>query len=173
MATGDISLKFGATGDLTISPENVASDTNLLSGVESNALDIASLIGSGPVGDVLLGGKWTAGTSPTADRQVQVFAVGSIDGTIWPDVFDGTASAETITTANIKNAICKRVATMVTDGTSNRTYHYGPVSLAALFGGVLPPKIVLCVVHNTGVNSNSTGSNHKHTYQVVYEQVAS
>ncbi len=62
--------------------------------------------------DYLISGKIRTGTSPTAGRSIEVWAVGSWDGTLWPDVFDGTESAETITSAEIKNSICRLVASM-------------------------------------------------------------
>jgi len=122
--------------------------------------------------DYLVSGKITAGTSPTASRSIEVWAVGSWDGTNWPDVFDGTESAETIASADIKAAICRLVTAMATANTSDRTYHFGPVSIASAFGGVVPPKFVLFVVHNTGVNLNSTAGNHQIRIQPVYETVS-
>ena len=100
-----------------------------------------------------------------------MWAVGSWDGTNWPDVFDGTDSAETITSANHKAAICRFIAEMATDATSDRTYHFGPVSLASAFGGVMPVKVVFFVTHNTAVNLNSTAGNHQIRVQPYYETV--
>jgi hypothetical protein len=100
-----------------------------------------------------------------------VWAVGSWDDTNWPDVFDGTESAETITSADIKASVCRFVAAMATANTSDRTYHFGPVSLAAAFGGTLPPKFVLFVTHSTGVNLNSTAGNHQIRIQPVFQTV--
>jgi hypothetical protein len=45
------------------------------------------------------------------------------------------------------------------------------VSLAAAFGGTLPPKIVLFVTHSTGVNLNSTAENQKIRLQPVFQTV--
>jgi hypothetical protein len=53
------------------------------------------------------------------------------DGANWPDVFDGTSSAETITSSDIKNAICKPIAILSTNNTSDRTYWFTGVSLKA------------------------------------------
>lgn len=163
----DVKLKYGTASDGTITLASLASDTNLLAGVESAEIDNTSTLAL----DYLVAGKITTGTSPTASRQIEVWVVGSWDGTNWPDVFDGTASSETITSADIKAAVCRLIAVMATDSTSNRTYHFPPTSVAAAFGGVVPPKFVVFVVHNTGVALNSTASNHQIRLQPVFQQV--
>jgi hypothetical protein len=163
----DVKANYPAASDITITLASLATDTNLLTGRESTALDNSSNLYL----DYLVSGKITTGTSPTTARSIQVWAVGSWDGTTWPDVFDGTDSAETITSANHKAAICRFIAEMATDATSDRTYHFGPVSLASAFGGVLPVKLVFFVTHNTAVNLNSTAGNHQIRVQPYYETV--
>jgi hypothetical protein len=163
----DIKIAYGTASDLTITLASLASDTNLLAGRESAVIDNTSTLAL----DYLVSGKVTAGTSPTASRSIEVWAVGSWDGTNWPDVFDNTESAETITSADIKASVCRLVAAMATANTSDRVYHFGPVSIAAAFGGVVPPKIVLFVTHSTGVALNSTAGNHQIRLQPVYETV--
>lgn len=163
----DIKLAYGTASDATITLASLASDTNLLAGQESAAVDNTATLAT----DYLVSGKVTTGTSPTASRSIEVWAVGSWDGTNWPDVFDGTASSETITSADIKASVCRLLAAMATANTSDRTYHFGPVSVAAAFGGVVPPKFVIFAVHNTGVALNSTGSNHQIRLQPVYQTV--
>jgi hypothetical protein len=93
------------------------------------------------------------------------------DSSGWPDVFDGTSSAETITSSDIKNSICKPVAIMSTNNTSDRTYPFTGVSLRSAFMGALPSKVVLFIVHNTGVNLNSTAGNHELRLQGTYPQI--
>ena len=163
----DLKLSYPAASDLTITLASLASDTNLLTGRESATIDNTANLYL----DILVSGKITAGTSPTASRSIEVWAVGSWDGTNWPDVFDGTESAETITSADIKANVCRYVAQMATANTTDRTYHFGPVSLASAFGGTLPPKIVLFVTHSTGVNLNSTTGNHQIRLQPVFQTI--
>lgn len=163
----DLKLAYGTASDVTITLASMATDTNLLTGRESAVIDNSANLFL----DYLVSGKITAGTSPTAARSIEVWAVGSWDGTNWPDVFDGTESAETITSADIKASVCRFVAAMATANTTDRTYHFGPVSLAAAFGGVLPPKVVLFVTHSTGVNLNSTAGNHQIRLQPVFQTV--
>jgi hypothetical protein len=63
------------------------------------------------------------------------------------------------------------VAIMPTNNTSDRTYHFTGISLAQAFGGTLPSKVVLFIVHNTGVALNATAGNHEFSYVGVYPQV--
>lgn len=163
----DVKLNYPAASDVTITLASLASDTNLLAGRESTGIDNTSNLYL----DYLLSGKIRTGTSPTTAKSIQVWLIGSWDGTNWPDVFDGTESAETITSANHKNAICRFVADMATDATSDRDYYFGPVSVASVFGGILPPKFVVFVVHNTAVALNATAGNHQIRLQPVYETV--
>lgn len=158
--------KYGSKTTLTAAVASLASDTNLLAGIESSIIDNST----DGFDDILVSGKITTGTSPTASRQIEVWAV-AWDGANWPDVFDGTTSAETITSSDIKNAICKPVAILATNNTSDRTYHFSGVSLREAFRGDLPSKVVLFVVHNTGVNLNATAGNHEFSYIGIYPQV--
>jgi hypothetical protein len=163
----DLKLAYPAASDLTITLASLASDTSLLTGRESATIDNSANLYL----DYLISGKITTGTSPTASRSIEVWAVGSWDGTNWPDVMDGSESSETITSADIKASICRYIAAMATSATSNVTYHFGPVSLAAAFGGVLPPKIVLFCTHSTAVALNATSGNHQIRLQPVYQTI--
>jgi hypothetical protein len=162
----NILKKYGSKTTLTAAVASLASDTNLLAGIESSVIDNST----DGFDDIIVSGKVTTGTSPTASRQIEVWAV-AWDGANWPDVFDGTTSGETITSSDIKNSICKAVAIMSTNATSDRTYHFTGASLRAAFGGELPSKVVFFVVHNTGVALNATAGNHEFSYQGIYPQV--
>jgi hypothetical protein len=166
VATGKIN--YATASDLSMTLASLASDTNLLAGQESSAVD-NTVDGRR---DYWVSGKVSTGTSPTTARSIQVWAVGSWDGTNWPDVFDGTNSAETITSANHKNAICRFVAEMATDSTSDRTYHFGPVLMSSVFGGDIPPKFVLFITQNSGVALNATAANHQIRVQPVFDTVS-
>jgi hypothetical protein len=161
----DILTKYSAQETITAAVASLASDTNLLAGLESSIIDNSST----GYDDRLLSGKITTGTSPTASRQIEVWAIGW-DGSGWPDVFDGVTSSETITSSDIKNAICKPVAIMSTNSTSDRTYWFTGVSLRQAFGGTMPEKCVLFIVHNTGAALNATAGNHAFYATGVYPQ---
>ena len=161
----NILWRYGTSTVITNAVASLASDTNLLAGYESAVID-----NTDGFEDIILSGKRTTGTSPTASRQIEVWAV-AWDSNAWPDVFDGTTGAETITSADIKNAICRAVAILPTNNTSDRTYSYTGISAKQVFGGVLPSKFVLFTTHNTGVALNATAGNHEDRYQGIYPQV--
>ena len=173
MATVQVNYPAGTTA-ITISPENVASSSTFVAGVESDSISNVSNLDL----DHLVNLKWTAGTSPTANTQVQVWIVAAIEDdlastVVWPDVFDGTASAETVTSAGILQSCGRLLGVINVDATtSDRTYFLAPSSVAALFGGFLPTRYVLFVTHNTGVNSNSTAGNFEAYYQRIRATVA-
>lgn len=166
MMPNDIKKKYGPKTTITMAVAGLASDTNLLTGIESSIID-NTVDG---YDDILVSGKSTTGTGPTASRQIEVWAIGW-DGANWPDVFDGVTSAETITSSDIKNAICRPVAILATNNTSDRTYRFTGVSLREVFRGELPSKIVLFQTHNTVAALNATAGNHEHSYMGVYNQV--
>ena len=157
----NVNIAYGASATITVSPENVATSSTFVAGVESGSIDNTS----NKYVDVLVGGTWTSGTTPTANTQVLIYVVSALDDTpTWPDVFDGTASAETLTSAGVGRGFLKLGAVLDVDtNTSNRAY-YTTFSVAQLFGGIMPLKWVLFITHNTGANSNSTAGNHVWKY---------
>jgi len=164
----DAKLFYASAYDMTVTLASLASDTNLLAGREGDA--ISNL--TDRVLDYLVSGRIMTGTSPTDARSIQVWAVGSWDGTLWPDTFTGLDANRSPTSANHRNSITRFVASMATNNTSNVSYAFGPVSIASVFGGVVPPKWTLWVVHDTAVALNATGSNHKIRIQPIYETIA-
>lgn len=162
----DILLKYATSATLTAAVASLASDANLLAGIETSVIDNRT----NGYDDYMLSGKVTTGSTPTSGRQIEVWAV-AWDGNAWPDVFDGTSSSETITSGDIKNVICRPVAIISTNNSSDRTYHFSGVSLRQVFGGCLPSQCVLFITHNTGVALNATAGNHELRIQGVYPQV--
>lgn len=162
-------IKYGTAVDATITLASLASDTNLLVGRESNVIDNTT---EGYL-DFLISGYITTGTSPVANRVIEVWAVAARDDTTFPTVFDGTDSAETIASSNIKNGICKFIASLLITSASDTTYHFSGVSVASAFGGLLPAKFVLFVTQSSNVNLSSTANQHKIQLLPVYRQIES
>lgn len=161
----DIKTAYAASSALTITLASMATDSNLLTGRESTA--VAN--GSNLYLDYLLSGKITTGTSPTANKSIEVWLYGEVEDTpTYPDVFDGTDSAETVTSADVKRAALRLAASINTASTSNVTYWFGPVSVASLYGGRVPRNWGVFVTHNTGVNLHATGGNHAIWQKGVY-----
>jgi len=166
----DAKIAYAASAAYTITLASLATSSTLLAGRESNALSNAS----NKYLDELVAGVITVGTSPTASTGIEVSAVGALNDTpTYPDVFDGTDSAETVTSAGIKQAICLPLAIILVDATtSDRGYPFAPCGLRRCFGDGLPPAHVIFVAHSSGVNLNSTGGNHAIYHTPVYGTVA-
>jgi hypothetical protein len=142
---------FGST-DL----DSLASSSTWVAGWESAVIDNTTNM----YVDALLSGRFKANnTAPTAG-QICVY-VGAVlnDTPTYPDMFDGTSSAETVTSADIRNSILRLAAVITTDATSNRIYEFAPTSVAALFGGVMPLKWWVFVSHSMVQALNATASN--------------
>jgi hypothetical protein len=169
----DIKIKYPATSSvaLTIGLASLADDnTNKIAGRESTAVDNTTNLDL----DHLLSGLITVGTSPTADRQIEIWAYAarsiSAGTPTYPDVLDGTDSAETMTSRNVLLSALRLVASITVDSTSNRGYDFAPVSIAQLFGGALPPFWGLFVVNCTGVALHATAGNHVIHYERIQGQ---
>ncbi len=165
----DLKINYAASSAVTITLASLATSSTLLAGRESTAVDNST----NKYDDYLLAGRITTGTSPTGNPgTIEVHVVGMIDDAVWPDVFDGTDSAETITNDFVKHGCCRLAAAMLTNTTSNVSYDFGPVSVASLFGGVCPRKFVVFATHSSGVNLNGTGSNHYLNITPIYYTAA-
>lgn len=157
---------YASSSAITITLASLGHSTTRVDGRESTAVDNTSNLFL----DCLVSGKVTTGTSPTAGRSIEVWVYASEDGTTYPDVLDGTDSAESLTSENVRNTALKLATSVVIDSTSDRTYPIAPFSVAALFGGILPRKWGLFVAHDTAVALNATGSNHAFSYTGVHTQ---
>jgi hypothetical protein len=127
--------------------------------------------------DHLLSGKITTGTSPTASRQILVYLYAnntSSGGTpAYPAVGTGISGADAGAVFNSSNVLASAVqlvAVLTTDNTSDRSYTFGPISVASRFGGQLPKFWGVYVAHDSGVALNATGGNHKLSYERVQNQ---
>lgn len=163
----DVKMVYAASSALTISLGGLATDSNLLTGRESTQVDNSSNLYL----DYLLAGMIKVGTSPTTAKEIRVYVVGLMEDSTYPDVFDGTDSAETISGVGTRDSACKLAAVIPTINTSDLTYYFGPISVASLFGGVCPKKFVVFVTHNTAVNLHATGGNHAIYVTPVYNTV--
>lgn len=170
MASGDIKLVYGSQVQPTFGVASLASSASLLAGYETAIVDNSTNLNL----DFLVSGKITVGTTPTVDTTIEIWTFAQIEDTpAYPDVFDGTASAETITSDGIKNSILKLVAIIDVDSTtSDRTYHFGPHPISAIYGGTVPKWFGFFVTHNTGVALNATAGNHELNLLPVYSNVA-
>lgn len=146
---------------------SLATSSTLVAGQESDAIDNSTT----KYTDIEILQKVTTGTSPTVSKTIELWIIPEVNGQ-YPDVFDGSDSAETVTTRDILRACGRLAASVLTTATSNVTYWLECPSVAELFGGHVPDKFVLFIVHDTAVNLNSTGGNHAAYVRGFYETVA-
>ncbi len=123
--------------------------------------------------DHLVSGKIKLGTSPTVSKTVQVYAYAAqsiASGTpTYPDGITGSDEAKTMTSANVAYGCLRFLWAGTTDATTGLVLEMPPTSIAQVFGSV-PPYWGLFVVHDSGVNLDSTGGNHSMQYQRVQAQ---
>lgn len=164
-----LKLLYTTPATITITLASTATSATRVAGAESTAVDN----GTNLFVDALVSGKITTGTTPTVSKQIDIWIYAAHDETpTYPDVFDGTDSAETIGSENLRNAMLKLATTIVVDNTSDRTYWVAPFSVAALYGGILPRRWGLFIAHDTAANLNATGSNHEFKYTGCQYQTA-
>ena len=144
MAT--VAQSYRASSDLTLGLGSLASSATFVAGRESSLYDNSSNLDT----DARLAGKITVGTTPTANTQIQVWVAAEQKDAVWPDVLDGTDSAETWTNAEMRDAGARLAAVInVVATTTDAIYPFEAGSIAALFGGFMPKKFVVFVTHNT------------------------
>ena len=156
---------YGTKVTMTMTLASLASDTNLVAGRESTAVDQKD---TDDAIDCLVGGKVRTGTSPTASRQIEVWLYGSYDDT----TFSGGATGSDANLTPSEKTLMKLLTVIPTGNTSDKDYQWGPFSVAQAFGGMLPVQWGVYIVHNTGVNLNATGGNHEIEYFPVKLETA-
>ncbi len=150
--TTTASILHGSATTDTITLASLATDTNLVAGREGTVVshEDAEI-------DSIVGGKVTTGTSPTASKQIEIWAYGSYDGTS----YSGGATGSDANLTPQEKTLLKLLQIIPTTNVSNQLYTWGPFSMAQAFGGTLPRKTGIFIVHNTGANLHATGGNHE------------
>src|SRR5688500_9516386 len=161
----DILNSYPGDTQLTITLAGLASSATKVAGRESAAFDNSAT----KYPDARLSGKITTGTTPTDAKTIEVWVIVPTNDTpTWPDVFDGTDSAETATSRGILESCGRLAAFIPTDHTSDRTSPCEPGSTAALCGRCTPERCSVCVTPDTAQNLIATGSNHEISIQPVF-----
>jgi hypothetical protein len=166
MATRKIAYGTAVTG--TGGVTSLASSSTWTAGYEwyliDNSTDLAI--------DRFQSGQITVGTTPTANTEIRLYTVASYDGSTWPNVFDGTPSAETVTSEGVRDSFCRLAAVLRVDAaTSNVAYPY-QFTISQLYGGNTPKKCVVFVAHNCSAALNGTGGNHTYSDTPITETIA-
>lgn len=136
---------------------------SLASSTTTGAASAASVTTSttNNVVDYILTVKITAGAiTPSAATNVILFLVGSDDGANWAggaataEVFDGTNKA--ITLSAVSNNL--RFAGSINCHTASIAYISQPISVASIFGGILPKKWQVVIQNQSGVALAASGN---------------
>lgn len=161
----DIKIAYVASAAYAIDLSSLASSSSFTAGREGTAI----LNTSNLYLDFMSAGKITVGTTPTTLKSIRVYAYGSVNDTpVYPDVLDGTDSAETITNAEVLATMPLLAEMPVVSTTSNIEYWMFPKSIAGAFGGLVPKNHGLFVAHDTVAALNSTAGNHVLSYTGIY-----
>lgn len=169
MATGDIKIQYAsATAFTQTNLDGLASSATWVAGWESNEVDNTT----NKYSDYLISGTLTVESAGLSAGEIRVYIVGLSGSGSYPDVFDGTESAETVTDTEVRDSICRLGAVITTDTTASRAYPFAPFSVAALFGGVCPSKFVVFISQSTGTTLETTGDPNQVYYQGIYYNVS-
>lgn len=165
MADATRKITYAARAGITITLASLGSSATFVAGRESTVIDNTT----NRYIDALVGGLITVGTSPTADTFIHIWVYAAYTDTpTYPDVLDGTDSAETMTSEGVRDSVLKLGASIRVDATTSDRGYYFQFNVASLFGR-MPDKWGLFIAHNTGVNLNATGSNHDIDYMGIHE----
>lgn len=168
----DVKVAYGGTATPTMTLASLAASSTLLSGRESSAIDNGA---SNKYLDYLVGGNYRAGAANNQAGSIYTCVVAARDDApTWPDVFDGTDSAETVSKSGVFNAICKFLSTISADNTASQTWYWGLASVAACFSGFLPDQFVYFTTHNIQTSTNvwsATEGDHAIRHTPVYATV--
>jgi hypothetical protein len=154
----NIKIAYAASSNLTVTNlHSSATSAGHLAGWESDVIDNTTNLYT----DYRITAKITVAASGLAAGEIRMHLVGMLDDSNWLDgtVFDGTESEpETVTSAEIRDAICRLAAITVTTTTANRVYSLSCPSAASVFGNNLPAKFVIFITHNTGQDLAASGN---------------
>lgn len=166
-SNADVKLSFVADAAFTIDLSALASSATWVAGRESTWITNSS-----NYLDYRITGTFISGTTPTAPAEHRLYYLTATEDTpTYPDVFDGTDSAETITNTNIRDSII--VGWSGTASTaSNITYPIiSAITLAQAFG-FAPKNFGLFFTHaHTAALKTDAGNTNSIYYQGLFATV--
>lgn len=168
-SNADVKVAYASSAAYTITLTSLATSSTLVAGQESTAVSNTTNL----YVDYLVGGRITMGAiAATVDKTIEVWLYGSVnDVPTYPDVLDGTDSAETLTSVNVKKGAIRLLDRMFVDTTANRVYWFGPVGIAQHFGGFVPKNHGLFVTQDSGQALSATAADHVLSHTGCYNTV--
>ena len=160
----DQKIAYASSASFTCTLASLASDTNLLAGRESTAVDNSSNLYL----DYLITGTFTVASSGlSSSESINVYLYARETDSTWPEDVTGSDAALTWDSTETRDAGMVLLASVATNNTASQTYSMAPVSVAACFGGVVPAGFGLWVVQNTGGALASGTLSYKPIYATV------
>ena len=160
----DQKIAYASSASFTCTLASLASDTNLLAGRESTAVDNSSNLYL----DYLITGTFTVASSGlSSSESINVYLYARETDSTWPEDVTGSDAALTWDSTETRDEGMVLLASVATNNTASQTYSMAPVSVAACFGGVVPAGFGLWVVQNTGGALASGTLSYKPIYATV------
>ena len=152
----------------TLDLSELASSATFVAGRESS-----SVANSSNYLDCRISGKFISGTTPTAPAEARLYLITPTEDTpAWPDVFDGTDSAETVTNTNILDTL-PLIWSGTASTTSNVTYPIVNAITLAQAIGVMPKNFALFFAHaHTAALKTDAANTNSLFYQFIQAAVA-
>ena len=156
MAIGDLSYR--ASAGLTVTNlAGIASSATWVVGWTSGTIDNTSDLDL----DKLISASFTVASAGLAAGEIRVYVYAMLDDSTWPDIFsagtEGTEGTATLHDTELRDASIIPLWSCVTDTTASRIYTMPKQSIAARFGGFVPPKCALFVAQSTSTTLETTG----------------
>jgi hypothetical protein len=137
-----VTIVYAADAAFTMDLSALGSSSTWLAGRESTIVS-----NSINYLDCRISGKYIAGTTSTVDTEARLYYVAPTEDTpTWPDVFDGTDSAETVTNSQILNGLVLGWSGTVS-AVSDVTYPIVSALTMAQAFGVIPKAFLLFFAH--------------------------
>jgi hypothetical protein len=151
-------LVYRAASNLTVTNlAGIASSSTWIAGWTSALVDNTTNLDL----DILVSAKFTVESAGLAAGEIRVYVYDMLDDTNWPDIFsagtEGTEGTATLHDTNTLNSSLKYLWSTATDTTASQVYAMPKMSVAAVYGGVLPPKFALFVAQSTGTTLETSG----------------
>lgn len=158
VSNANVNIAYAATASFTITLASLASSSGLTAGQEGTSISNSS----NKYIDALISARFTTHTSaPTVSTFIECWMIAGLDDSpTWPDVFDGTDSAETVTTRNQLFTYGAPVSASILTTATSQAYDIKPVSLSGLYGGIHPRDYTPFVTQSSGQILHATAGNH-------------
>lgn len=158
---------FGTATAFTKTNANIASSAT--AGWVSNAITNTTTLAL----DALVHAEFAAvNTAPANSKAIFLFAYALVDsaGSAYTSTGDGTPSGSegTLTFPDITtSAIVLPVLGVIPYPVQNKAINGGPFSIAACFGGILPPKWGIAMINHSGMTLSVTNIYYREVYRTV------